>query len=160
MALILGCGVYPKGMSGVGAKSLADIVNIKYPAFKERCPHSSLFGYLEKYIYSKTDGCNNDVVHTYLRAFFYEPTNALPENEDSNCNDNQPTCYRTYLYGSPPTKLPAYLEEFADPNGDICRSRNENVPRYWHLYSPLFSSRWIQSVCLRSVDSLFHFTQS
>mmetsp|Transcript_2837 Transcript_2837/g.5150 ORF Transcript_2837/g.5150 Transcript_2837/m.5150 type:complete len:472 (-) Transcript_2837:1596-3011(-) len=138
MALILGCDVYPKGMSGVGAKSLADIVNIKYPAFKKRCPHASLFGYLKKYLYSKTDGFHNDVVHTYLRAIVYEPTNALPENEDSNCNDNQPTCYRTYLGGSPPTKLPAYLEEFADPNTEIFAGPEMKMCRGVGIYTHRF----------------------
>ena len=72
MSLILGCDVYPKGMPGVGAKSLAEIVNVKYPAFKIRCPHATLFGYLKKYFYSKTEGFDNDVVHTLIRAIVYE----------------------------------------------------------------------------------------
>ena len=119
MSLILGCDVYPKGMPGVGAKSLAEIVSVKYPAFKIRCPHATLFGYLKKYLYSKTEGFDNDVVHTLIRAIVYEPTNVFPKSEATNDNENQADSYRTYFDGHPPTKLPAYLEEFADKKTEI-----------------------------------------
>ena len=113
MALFLGCDVYVKGMAGVGAKTLSDIINIEYPKFKERHSSSlSLLAYLKKYMCHYTDGFDKDIVHTYIRALIYEPTNVKGTDDDAN-DDME----RTYLGDAPPTRLPSYLEEFA--YGDI-----------------------------------------
>ncbi len=133
MCLYLGCDVYVKGMAGVGAKTLEDIINIKYQAFRERCPRASLFAYLKKYLHKHTPRFDNDVVHTYIRALVYEPTNIAPESHESNevtINNEEVNVehIRTYL-DQPPTKLPEYLAEFAaadtelkgGPAMEVCR---------------------------------------
>ncbi|KAL9186550.1 hypothetical protein ACHAXT_005788 [Thalassiosira profunda] len=93
IALFLGCDVY-KGD-----------VWCRRENNEESCPHATLFAYLKKYLYTYTEGFDGDVVHTYIRALVYEPTNVAPED------DEDPS--RTYLDDTPPTKLPLYLEEFA-----------------------------------------------
>jgi len=107
MSLCLSCDVYVKRMPGVGPKSLGDIVKIRFLEFQKQCPHATLFPYLKKYLYSKVQGLDSDVVQTYIHALIYEPTNVTP---DIPC---QSTSYRTYLDNVPPPKLPRYLEEFA-----------------------------------------------
>ena len=111
MALFLGCVVHVKGLQH---STLSNIISVKYPEFKKRCTHATLFGYLKKYLYHHIDGYDNDVVHTYLRALVYEPTNAAPAVVDCHVDvDNPAIAARTYLGGNPPSKLPKYLEEFA-----------------------------------------------
>ena len=118
MVLFLGCDVYVKGLLGAGAKTLDDTISINYPAFTKQCPHASLLAYLKKYLYTKIDSFDNDTVHTYIRALLYEPTNMA----DSP---------RTYLGGVPPTKLPAYLKEFAHESQKFSTVQLSHCARVW-----------------------------
>jgi len=107
MALILGCDVYGKGLEGVGAKTLSDMINIEYPKFNETAKREyTLLAYLKWRMWTGTEGFDIEVVNTYIRALLYEPTNLAPEGDDE--------VQRTYLGNEPPARLPAdYLEEFA-----------------------------------------------
>ena len=82
MCLYLGCDVYPKGLTGVGAKKLSDMINVKFPKFKEKHQHATLYEYLKKYLWKHTDGDDWDshVVSTYIDAIVYEPTNEAPQH--------------------------------------------------------------------------------
>lgn len=111
MCLFLGCDVYG-GMKGVGPKSLEDIIKNKYDKYKNRSPENeyvSLYSYLKKYLYSKTNGMNHEIVQTYIQAMTCEPTNPVPTDEEKENGKS----YRTYVNGAEPSTVPKYLEEFA-----------------------------------------------
>ena len=79
MTLYLGCDVLAKGMPNVGPKTLEDIINVKYKKFSENHKNTSLFAYLKRRFYRTMPGFDNDVLHTYIRALVYEPTNTAPD---------------------------------------------------------------------------------
>jgi hypothetical protein len=62
IAIFLGCDVCVKGLPGVGAKKMSDIINIGYQKYSKRCPQVSLFAYLKRYLCSKMVGYNHSVV--------------------------------------------------------------------------------------------------
>jgi hypothetical protein len=78
IAIFLGCDVCGKGLPGVGAKKMSDIININYRKYSKRCPQVSLFDYLKRYLCSKMVGYNHSVMQTYICALIYEPTNITP----------------------------------------------------------------------------------
>ena len=73
IAIFLGCDVCIKGLPGVGAKTMNEIINVYYPKYSKRCPNVSLFAYLKRYLCNKMKGYNHSVVQTYIRALIYEP---------------------------------------------------------------------------------------
>ena len=105
IAIFLGCDVCVKGLPGVGAKKMSDIINVKYQKYSKRCPHVSLFAYLKRYLCSKVVGYNHSVVQIYICALIYEPTNIAPvlgKQKQSTLSRHK----QTYLGNKCPTELP------------------------------------------------------
>jgi hypothetical protein len=102
IAIFLGCDVCVKGLPGVGAKKMSDIINIGYHKYSKRCPQVSLFAYLKRYLCSKMKGYNHSMVQTYIHALIYEPTNIAPviKNQDNSTSSRD---YRTYVGNKHPT---------------------------------------------------------
>lgn len=128
MMLITGCDVYPSGRKNVGIATLSKTID----EFKENAHNqqdeTALFEHLlgvmkqefkprlieeikevygnESEAFADTEA--EEVVHTYLDALVYEPTNKMGEE-------------RTYLGGDEPKELSKYCEEFAASGTQINR---------------------------------------
>ena len=116
MTLFLGCDVHLKGMKGVTPKALDEkIIKTQYPKFLEQHPGTSLIGFLEHYMSTKAGGFDKEVMHTFIDALIYEPTNEVADPSNTDGVGDKPMPCRSYI-DEPPVKLPMYLEEYAVPD--------------------------------------------
>lgn len=88
MCLYLGCDVYPKGLTGVGAKKLSDMINVKFPKFKEKHQHATLYEYLKNDIKSMKDS-----VVVLMDA-------AGEQTSTNDCNKSLPELLRSFVVGT------------------------------------------------------------
>ena len=73
------CDVYLNGVNGVTLRVLNKKIFELSMQSSSRRPNTTLFAFLKHYLRKKVKGFDKDVVHTYIRALVYEPTNNAAE---------------------------------------------------------------------------------